>query len=422
MGASPARTPSDPWRPGPSAGTVLPDYDGSGLANIPATIAQHFGLAAPLPALAPGILPPALLDGVEVIATLLIDALGYDRLQLAMACGRAPHLSALRGRLGASLAPVTSVFPPVTPVALTTMGTGLAPGQHGIVGDKRYDADLGAVVQALTFVSVPDGRSLTSAGLDPAGWVARPTVFERLAGTGVGSVVLDAAAYEGSALSRINYRGARFVGHHTLAELCANLRTAIAASVGPAYLHAYWGELDTVGHSHGAGSDQYTAAVQAIDRTIGQILLDGLRAARTLLLVLADHGQIDIPAAHWVWLNDHPDLLALLRVPPTGDHRAVILHAYPGCEAAARRYLERHLGHCATVLPTGEAIALGLYGHEPLASRVRERLGQLLVLPGEDWGIRYEYPGKERKRWQVGTHGGLAIQEMLVPLLACRLD
>lgn len=162
--------------------------------------------------------------------------------------------------------------------------------------------------------------------------------------------------------------------------------------------------------------------MQAIDRAIGQILLDGLRAPRTLLVILADHGQIDIPAAHWVWLNDQPALLALLRVPPTGDQRAVILHASPGCEAVAHRYLARHLAHCATVLPTGEAITLGLYGPEPLASRVRERLGQLLVLPGEDWVIRYEYPGKERKRWQVGTHGGLAAQEMLVPLLACRLD
>lgn len=414
-------TPADRPRPGPAAGTVLPDYRGFGLANLPATIERHFGVAAPLPTLAPGILPPALLDGVEVIATLLIDALGYDRLQLAMARGLAPHLSMLRHRSGARLAPVTSIFPSVTPAALTTLGTGLAPGQHGIVGDKLHDAELGAVLQTLTFGAVPAGRSL-AAGLDPAGWVGVPTVFERLAGAGVGAVVLDAAVYEHSALSCINYRGARFIGYHTLAELCAKLRVALAASARPAYLHAYWGELDTVGHHHGAGSDQYATAVQDIDRAIGQILLDGLRAPRTLLVILADHGQIDIPAARWVWLNDHPGLLALLRVPPTGDHRAVILHAYPGCEAAAHRYLEQHLAYCTTVLSTGAAIALGLYGHEPLASRVRERLGQLLVLPSEDWVIRYEYPGKERKRWQVGTHGGLAAQEMLVPLLACRLD
>lgn len=410
------------FRPGPTSGTLLPDYRGLGLANVVPTVERHFGLASPIPPLSADALPPALLDGVETVATLLIDALGYDRLSRALELGRAPHLAALRDRASASLAPITSTFPSTTVTALTTLGTGLPPGRHGITGDKVYDADLGTIVGVMGFASVPAGRSLGDLGVDPAGWVGLPTVYERLAGVGVASVVLDHAEYENSPLSSINHRGAQFVGCRTISELCAKLRAAIEAGAGRAYIHAYWGNLDTAGHSHGAGSGEYGAELGTIDRAIGRILLAGLRSPRTLLLILADHGQIDIAAERWTWLNDHPDLLALLQLPPTGDHRAAVLHPRPGREAEARGYIERRLAHCAHVLSADEAVELGLYGPGPLSARARQRIGQLLVLAREDWVVRYEYPGKERRRWQIGTHGGLAGQEMLVPLLALRLD
>jgi hypothetical protein len=410
------------FRPGPHPGTVLPEHHGLGLTNVAPTVARHFGIDTDVPPLSAAILPPDLLDGAERIVTLVIDALGYLQLVRAIERGQAPSLAALCRHAPAAFAPITSTFPSTTVTALTTLGTGLPPGQHGVIGDKLYDARLGTTINVLTFAPVLAGWPLAAAGVDPVAWLGLPTIYERLIPAGVTCVVINHAAFAGTALSGITHRGARYVGCHTLADLCAHLRAAIEATPGPAYVHAYWGALDLLGHRYGVGSPQCAAELRVIDHAIGAVLLRGLRAPRTLLLILADHGQIDTARERWTWLNDHPELLGLLQSPPAGDHRAAVLHVRPGVEAAARAYAERCLADCASVLTVEEALGLGLYGPEPIAAHVRQRMGHLLVLARGDWVVRYEYPGKERRVWQIGTHGGLMREEMLVPLLALRLD
>ena len=410
------------FRPGPLPDTVLPDYHGHGLANVVATIARHFGLPTPLPSLAEQILPFARLQGVDRIVTLLIDALGYAPLTQALAHGRLPALATLLQHPTATLTPITSTFPSTTVTALTTLATGLPPGHHGLTSEKLYDAQLGLTLHTLQFAPVVAGRPLDAAGVDPVAWFGHPTIYEALTPRGITSIVLNHAELAGSALSRITHRGARYLGCHTLADLCVTLRAALETSVGPTYLHAYWGQLDTIAHTYGVGSPHYRAELEAIDHALGTLLLRDLHAPGTLLLLLAEHGQIDTVAERWTWLNDHPALLALLQAPPAGDHRAGVLYVRGGHEAAARAYLGQHLAHCTEVLTVEEAVGLGLYGPEPIPAATRQRLGQLLLLAKENWVVRYEYPGKARQRWQIGTHGGLSRDEMLVPLVTVRLD
>ncbi len=410
------------FRTGPLAGTLLPEYRGFGLANVAPTITQHFGLATHLPALSAAVLPPSLLAGVDRIVTLLIDALGYHHLMQAIDQGQAPYLATLCQRTAAAYAPITSTFPSSTVTALTTMGTGLPATQHGITAEKLYDAELGTTIHVPSFTPVLAGQSLTNSGVDPVAWLGHPTVYEALTAQGVTAIVVNHATFEGTPLSRINHRGADYIGCHSIADLCSNLRTVIESAPAPVYIHAYWGLLDTIAHDYGPGSSQYLAELQVIDYAIGAILLRDLHAPRTLLLILADHGQITVAPDRWTWLNDHPELLALLQCPPAGDPRAVVLYVQDGDATAARAYIEHHLAYCAHLLPVEEAVRVGLYGPEPIPPRVRGRLGQLLVLARDNWMVRYEYPGKARTRWQIGTHGGLTREELLVPLLAVRLD
>ena len=406
------------------SGAVLPEYGGLGLANVAPTVERHFGVATAIPPLSPDVLPPSLLDGAVRVITLLIDALGYEQLLAAMRAGHAPHLAALSWRDSANLAPITSTFPSTTVTALTTVGTGLPPGQHGVVSQKMYDPALGTVIDVLPFAPVFAGRNLESAGLEPADWVGLPTVYDRLRASGVGTTVVNHSQFEGTSLSRINHRGAEFIGFRTVSDLCTNLRAVIEAPNAPAYIHSYWGTLDAIAHAYGTDSPQHTAEIRVLDYALGEILLGGLRSPGTLLLIVADHGHVDTVEERTVLLNRHPDLLNLLFAPPAGLDRATLLYVRPGHEAEARAYAEHHLGECARILSAEESVEMGLYGPGPLPPRTVQRIGQLLILPVENWLFKYQYPRVERKEHGriIGKHGGLSVQEMLVPLLAARLD
>lgn len=412
----------DRFRSGPMPDTVLPEYEGLGITNVTATIERHFGIETPVLPLAESALPSRMLEGVRTIVMLVIDALGLDQLQRASERGHTPYLSELLQRDSTHLSALTSTFPSTTVCALTTLGTGLPPGRHGVTSQRIYDSSLGTLVDILSFAPVVAGRGLDTAGVDAGEWLGLPTAFQKLAPQGVAPVVVNHSQFEGTSLSRINHRGARFHGFATISDLCVNLRAAIEGQAGRAYIHSYWGTLDTVTHLYGAHSPQHDAEIQVIDHALGQILLRGLRAPATLLLILADHGHLDTDPARVVCLNDHPELLELLQAPPTGLDRASTLYVRAGFEDAAREFVERHFSECALVLSGEEAIDLGLYGAGPVTSVARQRIGQLLLLPRENWVLRYNRPGRERRHMLVGTHGGLHREEMLVPLISLRLD
>ncbi len=418
-----ASTIPPPFRPGPSPGTVLPEYGGLGFSNIAPTVLRHFGLDSSLQPLSSEALLPELLDGGERIVTLLVDALGHSQLAAALEHGLAPRLRELAGGSAAHLGILTSTFPSTTPTGLTTIGTGLAPARHGVVNQIVYDARLGTVIDILRFAPWYAGRPLEQAGLEPAEWIGLPTVYEQLRGAHVHTAVVRQSELRDTSLSKISDRGAEYIGFRTLSDLTVKLRAAIEGASGPTYIHAYYGALDNLAHNYGVASAQHDAEVRLLDYALGELLLGGLRSPKTLLLLFADHGQKDSAAGSRVWLNDYPELLGLLAAPPAGLWRAIILYVRPGREEEARGLAERCLGQYADVLTTEEAERLGLYGPGPPTDAARQRAGQLLLVPRGDWLIEYHYPGQPRMpSKKIGQHAGLSAEEMLVPLLAARLE
>ena len=112
-------------------------------------------------------LPPA-----KRICVVLADGLGRSLLKQKSA-----HTPFLRGDHAAGArvhVPVwlDSAFPSTTAASLASLGTGLAPGQHGLVGYDVLDPDQDKVVNML---------GNWDAGVDPQEWQPFPTVFERAA-------------------------------------------------------------------------------------------------------------------------------------------------------------------------------------------------------------------------------------------------
>ena len=240
---------------------------------------------------------------------MLVDGLGH-RL-LARAAPHAPFLAdVLGGELG-SLDELRAPFPSTTPTSLVTLGTGVAPGRHGILG---FTLNVPGTDRVLTHIVWRDDPP-------PERWQPVPTVFERAHAAGLASTVVLPAMFEGSGLTRAAYRGARFAalakGEDAAARLLAELRS------GPGLVYGYTAAIDTAAHVFGIASPQWAAAVTKVDALL-QRIVDGL-PPDAALLVTADHGGIDIPPDGRIDIATEPRLAEGVRV-VAGEPRVRYLH------------------------------------------------------------------------------------------------
>jgi hypothetical protein len=157
--------------------------------------------------------------------------------------------------------------------------------------------------------------------------------------------------------------------------------------------------------------------------TLEREVLDALspEARReTLFLLCADHGQVRLPGNGGIALEEHPALAECLMLPPTGSSRQPFFHAAPGRRDALRTYLSRFEDDFL-FLDSREAAARGLFGPGDPHPELPFRTGDVLALargPACFW--RPDTPLEIRR--YLGIHSGLTAEEMLVPLVAARLD
>lgn len=333
----------------------------------------------------------------ESAVVLLVDGLGASALK-----ARAGHARTLAGALSARSI-IDAGFPTTTAAALATLTTGVAPGQHGLVGYSVLDPAHDRVVNQL---------SGWDADMDPATWQTVPTLFETAAAEGVDPVVVAPERYRDSGFTRAVLRGARFIGARTVEERMQ--RTLDELGNGqPRLVYVYVPELDKAAHSHGVQSAQWIAALEQLDAAAGQ-LIRGL-GRRDGLLVTADHGVLDIPSHSHVLFDTEPTLMEGIRH-VAGEPRCLQLHFEPDASAAERalmvaRWREAESAR-AWIATRSEAIGAGWFGE--VRDDIAPRIGDLLVAARRD--VAY-YQERSRGRSMIGQHGSWSPDETRIPLL-----
>jgi hypothetical protein len=410
----------------PEGEFVLPCYGGLSIVNVPATTAALLDVqlpgACPLPQEVWG--PYA--GGVRCVVRVVIDALGYRRLQRFMVQEPDTLFHRLLGQ-GGQLVPLTSVCPSTTTTALSSLWTGRLPVEHGLLGTRLFLRDQGLQANMISFTPVGFERrnALLEEGMEPGKFLPVPGMAQVLAEQGVESHVFINKLYIRGGLSDIFFRGVKEVHPFVPgsgADLWVMLRRFMEERAGQRlFISVYWGAIDGVAHERGPSSPAIDAEVRAWTRLMAEEFLDRSSSgalAGTVLTLLADHGQIDTPPASAVRLDRHPELLQHLLMKPVGEQRFSYLFARQGQADAARRYLNERLNQAFVVIDSQRAFEAGLFGSGTSAPETAARLGDLLVVSRRDHIL---YDG-DKPPFLLGLHGGLSPEEMLVPYLLVRLD
>jgi hypothetical protein len=381
----------------------VPRYDGGGFAALPATVERLLGMGE----------GGVALDGVPAraqhVVLVLLDAFGW---RFFTRHGDHPLLRRLD-----AVTRLTTQFPATTTAHVTTLHTGAPVGEHGLYEWNVYDAGLDAIVTPLLFSFAGDAArdTLIRAGADPdAVLPSGSTLYERLGAAGVACHVFQPAQFTPSTYDSVLARGAHL---HPMTDLdagLAELATTLRAADRPVYAYLYWDEVDTTGHLKGPSSEEFAAAVVRCLNALDA----GLRSLPegTIVLLAADHGQVDVDPATTVYVNEAwPELLGLLArardgrvLAPAGSARDLFLHCREDTVDEVVEGLQRLVGGRATVHRVADLVQAGWLG--AVGDQLRARMPDVCVLPAVGETVWWREPHRFDMRFR-GHHGGLSEEE-----------
>ncbi len=383
---SPAPAPPVPWYGTRSLGELVPSLLGC------------LGVA--------GFANPLAIEPAARACLLLVDGLGWE--QLRANAGAAPFLNSLARE------PLTAGFPATTAASLSSLATGVPPGEHGLVGYTMALPGYERAFNALTWSLYGIGPRVDLVDeLVPESFQPIPTLAERAAAAGMRIHHLGPAFHEWSGLTRAIGRGERFHPADSLETVTEGALRLLNAS--RTFVFGYHPRLDAAGHVHGVASQAWTDELIAVDHAV-RLLAEQL-PADTQLVVSGDHGMVDLRPEEKLDLADHPDLAAGVRI-LGGEARARYVGAVPGATDDVLSAWRSWLGDRMWVWGREEAIATGIFGPH-VTDRSRERMGDIVAAAYGRVGIveRNVDPAQARLN---GHHGSLTAAEQFVPLLVYR--
>jgi hypothetical protein len=369
------------------SGFLAPAYGDRSLGDVVPAVAAALGLHVD------GLPTRLELPEAPSYVLFLVDGLGARLLE------RYAHAAPFLADLLAEQVPGTAGVPSTTATSLTSLGTGLTPGAHGLVGFTSRVPGTGRLLNAL----------LWDKDVDPVEWQPHPTAFSRLREAGGSVTVVNKREFRSSGLTLAAHRGADFVGADKVGERIAAALAASAERCSLTYL--YDGDLDWTGHRYGVASSQWLQQLSMVDAEAEQ-LREALPPS-VRLVVVADHGMVDSAPESRVDVDEHPELRSGVAL-VGGEARFRHLYCRRGAVDDVVAAWSGVLGDRAEVITRETAIGRGWFG--AVEPSVLPRLGDVIVACCGDTAIlsTTDFPYEATL---VGLHGSLTPDEMLIPLV-----
>lgn len=363
----------------------FPDYENCGL-NLISSVSRYFGAPARHKTL-PFMDQLLCRKQYRNVVLILLDGMGMQILQ-----DNAPADSFFNTHIVREL---SSVYPSTTTAATTSIETDYSPAEHGWIGWSLYFSEIGKTVDVFTNRDSDDG---TPAAAYPVGDTYMPLhpVFERISACGKAKAAIVSPFSEPAVPTLEGI-------FDVIAEGCGE--------PGRHFYYGYWSEPDHTMHEVGVRTEAVRDLIADLEEKVRDL------AARlpddTLLLVTADHGQVN---AKHLFITDHPELAEALEHSAAVEPRTTVFYVKP---AYRDRFpaLFRAAFPDGFVLMTGEEFRLsGILGpgeqHEKLPSLTGDYVAIALTEACID--------NRPKDFMLTGVHAGMTRAETRVPLIMAK--
>ena len=411
---------------------VKPLCDSYCFANLPATI--EFLLTGNGQSVLPQDVFGSLPTRYDKVVFFFVDAFGwrfferyaekYDFLKTVLEQGVASK--------------ITSQFPSTTAAHVTSIHTGLPVGQSGVYEWNYYEPLVDALISPLLFsyVDYAEGENLKrdtlkKANIPAAAFFPQQTLYDTLKAQGITSHVLQFQNYTPSTYSDITFRGAKTHPYSSIQQALFYLSELVTVeNAPPSYYFVYFDRIDAACHHYGPFSKEFEREVDDFFKAMHELFYKNIqgKAQRTLLIVTADHGQVEVnPKTTYYLDKELPDMQRYLKtnrqgqiLAPAGSARDMFLYVHDEYANEAIALLRQKLEGRAEIYPTQELLAQNFFGVREPSPTFLARLGNVVILPYKNETVWWSQQGKYAMRF-LGHHGGLTREEMEIPLLLLAL-
>jgi predicted AlkP superfamily pyrophosphatase or phosphodiesterase len=361
---------------------VVPEYGGACLNSIIPALLGPKGTAV-LPAWF-----PVQAQDARAVVMLVLDGLGYVQWK--------DHRDFLPTLSSCAVVPLTTVAPSTTATALTSLTTGLTPGEHGLIG---YRMDMGTTV--MNTLRWGDESGDLRRQFPPQQIQACPPFL------GASVPVISRAELEGSGFTQAHLAGVRSRGWRAASSIAVAVSECVSA--GDTFVYAYYDGVDKIAHERGFGP-YYEAELRSADAIVAEVL--SVLPADTVLLVTADHGQ--------VMVGDNTlfvDASILDHVHhQSGEGRFRWLHAKRGREEALLDVAQLH-SDIAWVVSRDQVLDEQWFGPR-VSNDAMRRMGNVALVPYAP--VSFDDAADTGAFPLMCRHGSLTEAEMRIPLFAHR--
>lgn len=356
-----------------------PDYTRC-LVNVASSLERAFGLTP-----AHNTLPEC--DGrlkkYDKVVLLLLDGMGTDIMRRHLA----PD-GFFRSHLDTE---ITTVFPPTTVAATTSVQSGLTPWEHGWLG---WDCYFKEVDQNVTVFRNTISNSDTPAAEVPLAETYRPyrSIVQRLQEQGI--LACSMAPFGENQVDSLPEMGERLL--------------ELTAKPGKAFFYCYWAEPDHTLHTAGVDAPEVGELLRSMEAQVEEFCG---KLRDTLVIVVADHGHRNIKG---LCVEDYPDIMECLKRLPSVESRAVSWFIKPEKKADFEAAFHRHFEGEFLLLSREEVAKTGLLGVGACHPGTEDSLGDYLMPSIGDLCLCNTQESAHRF---VSGHAGLTDVEMHIPLI-----
>lgn len=365
---------------------AYPDYTDS-ILNVTGSLLQHYGVPTKTPSIP--LLDAELKKNPRNIVLWLVDGMGTSTLNRLAGTNRRIFSDKKKD--------ITSVFPPTTTAATTSVITGLPPVSTGWIGWSQYFSEEKKTVILYTDTNFYDENDVIG---HPVAGTAIPVEL-------IYSLIRKA---DPAVQTAEVFPAFRVPENNTPDKLVSAVLRNLEGP-GKHFVYAYWEKLDTVEHEFGPSSPEALSMMDLVAQAYEHLcanIPDG-----TLVIVIADHGQTDVLP---IPLREYPDVWETFEHEPSVDSRAAAFFIRPDRKVDFETRFREHFRDQYLLVPTDEWIKTGIFGPGKVHPRFRGFLGDYMAVAID----RYYFllvPGVPPMK---GHHAGLLEEEMIVPLILHR--